>query len=801
VPLYLIPVRSLAACLPYAFALAAVNRGTLSAVQAVVRQKDDASASLGEVRSSLRMLAAFGLVRRTGEHWALTESGRLFADSLAGADQSEVALDALIEDGSPELRDSLVAALSLVGSNGFESFEDRLAQEAGWTSETAGWQGPRYFRLLSELSLLDEAGAVTDEAAEFTAMAKVLAAERTAQPADDDEIHLILKWSEKHGARTIEAHLDIVQAHGEVWWAIIGRQDRRKLGQRWRDLLERQLEAGTTTYAYIAGPTCWKTEIVDIADDQRSVDPELVGASGDAEYSLWVKLADFHPVERSWLTEHLDFAASAGAPVTEGALGNQTNPMIVRRAGDRRARTRRVWWVNQGQTFDAERELGILWAPKVARDGSVREFWRALEDAAIGDLVLHYVNGAVRAVSEVSDVAVDAPRPDGPDTRDGWLVHTNYRDLDAPVPLEHINVEARRAEEGPFARAGGVLQGYFFPLSDRFVNELALEHPELGLQPEGDTALLDYAAPSFAAIETELHSSGLRLDDRTLRRYHASLNTRGFVILAGISGGGKTWLAEAYARAIGAVSLVVPVAPNWTSNEDLIGFAPALGGEYRHTGFSKFLLSAAAEHADATAAQRDARPYHLILDEMNLARVEYYFAKFLSAMEQRSRDDTATIFLSEELSVPLTPNLKFVGTVNVDETTFSFADKVYDRAQLIEIEVSRELFADYLAEQEHGETLLAIWDAVRPVAPFAFRVAKDIDSYINEAQRLDATWEQALDDQLLQKVLPKLRGADPKLETALKALSEIASDRFPLTQRKVEAMLEDYEVHGLVSFF
>src|SRR5207248_274214 len=149
----------------------------------------------------------------------------------------------------------------------------------------------------------------------------------------------------------------------------------------------------------------------------------------------------------------------------------------------------------------------------------------------------------------------------------------------------------------------------------------------------------------------------------TFRRYHLSLNSRrGFVILAGVSGTGKTWLAEAYARAVGGRLLVVPVAPNWTTNEDLLGYRNPLDQQYYDTDFSQFLREAAAAYETRGPS---ARPYHLILDEMNLARVEYYFAKFLSAMEQRARSSEARIELAPDVTVALPPNLYVIGTVNV----------------------------------------------------------------------------------------------------------------------------------------
>lgn len=309
-----------------------------------------------------------------------------------------------------------------------------------------------------------------------------------------------------------------------------------------------------------------------------------------------------------------------------------------------------------------------------------------------------------------------------------------------------------------------------------------------------------YAPPPFPSIVAAIEKAGLRIDERTLRRYHLSLATRGFVVLAGGSGTGKTWLAQAYAAVVGAHCLVVAVAPNWTTNEDLLGYANPLTGAYHNTGFSRFLRAAAAEWGRAEAAGVRARPYHVVLDEMNLARVEYYFAQFLSAMELRARDGAAALELGGE-RVRLGPNLSVVGTVNVDETTHGFADKIYDRAQLVELHARRNDLQAHVAAAPYAEVILQVWDAVQQPGPFAFRVLDEVGAYVEGADGLGVPWEEALDEQLLQKVLPKLKGADPGVEVALDRLVILCAGRFPLTHERASEMLEGYRAHGFASYF
>lgn len=317
--------------------------------------------------------------------------------------------------------------------------------------------------------------------------------------------------------------------------------------------------------------------------------------------------------------------------------------------------------------------------------------------------------------------------------------------------------------------------------------------------PPADTE--EYEAPNFDVIRSRIAKHGMRLTVQTLRRYHLSLATRGFVILAGVSGTGKTWLAEAYAESVGARYLIVPIAPNWTTNEDLLGFFNPLTSEYHDTPVSRFIREAESSYLATIDSGQTPQPYHLILDEMNLARVEYYFAGFLSAMEVRARHGTATLNLGPHDTVTLPPNLFVAGTVNIDETTHGFADKVYDRAQLVELNLQREEIAAHLAGRGYQDALLTIWDAVSTVGPFAFRVLDDMAAYIDAAEAIGIPWEVALDEQIAQKVLPKLNGAKPGMETALEQIVVTASDRYPLTHDRARTMLEGFYLHGFVSYF
>jgi len=291
-----------------------------------------------------------------------------------------------------------------------------------------------------------------------------------------------------------------------------------------------------------------------------------------------------------------------------------------------------------------------------------------------------------------------------------------------------------------------------------------------------------------------------RISDDVIRRYHLATSTRGFVILCGPSGTGKTWLAQAYANTIGARQKLVAVDPSWSSNEDLLGYLSPLDGFYHHTPFSEFVADSAREWNSANGAGRIAREFHVILDEMNLARVEHYFSRFLSAMEVRTREGIARLDLAAGHTVELTPNLKFSGTVNIDETTHGFADKVYDRAQILELPLPRDMVAAHMQGYPWMDTILQVWDTLVEVAPFGFRVLDEINAYVIAAAEIGTDPAHAIDEQLVQKVLPRLRG-DADAGPAIDAFIALTDEVYPLANTKARAMRAELNAHGFVSYF
>ncbi|MYA64096.1 MAG: hypothetical protein F4139_11455 [Gemmatimonadetes bacterium] len=273
--------------------------------------------------------------------------------------------------------------------------------------------------------------------------------------------------------------------------------------------------------------------------------------------------------------------------------------------------------------------------------------------------------------------------------------------------------------------------------------------------------------------------------------------------------------------------VVIPVRPDWVDNRGLLGYLNPLTNEYSTTPFLNLLLRARAEEKRAEDAGENPHPFFVILDEMNLARVEHYFSDFLSALESGEDiplHENGAIESGEAESGPQVPrklkvpgNVLFTGTVNVDETTYMFSPKVLDRAFTIEFDQvdlegftrgeaseeasgldldgledsldllrsgssgrdwkpSREDWVKFSDDTEgHQEALLQLHGVLEGQhRHFGYRVANEIARFVNLAREQaadpDAGADAAFDLALLQKVLPKFHGTQQELESLLEQI-------------------------------
>lgn len=300
---------------------------------------------------------------------------------------------------------------------------------------------------------------------------------------------------------------------------------------------------------------------------------------------------------------------------------------------------------------------------------------------------------------------------------------------------------------------------------------------------------------------------------------HAALHSasgKRFVLLAGLSGTGKTSMAASYAQAYcEALGLSpsthyeqVAVLPDWTDPTGLLGFVNPLSEPpaFQETEALQLVLAASANPD---------KPYFLCLDEMNLARVEYYFAPFLSAME--GRNGLLAVHAGRDPVDGIPPrvawptNLFIFGTVNMDETTHPFSDKVLDRAFTFEFwdidlegwqRSARQRGASNEALQAVLPVLAAMCDALKPARRhFGYRTCDEVLGFVTGWKGADSA--VAIDAAILAKVLPKVRGDDGgALPTALVAARKVCSDyKLSRSGEKLRQMQDTLGRLGAVRFW
>jgi 5-methylcytosine-specific restriction enzyme B len=354
------------------------------------------------------------------------------------------------------------------------------------------------------------------------------------------------------------------------------------------------------------------------------------------------------------------------------------------------------------------------------------------------------------------------------------------------------------------------------PLNPEEVNKDLNEIIELYKQDIGKqstTLKTEQEEFNYRSFNESTDSANLLLDKDLVLRFISALLTKPFVILTGLSGSGKTKLAQAFSKWICESEdqiCLVPVGADWTNREPLLGFPSALEkGRYilPENGVLSLILEASKE-------MNKYKPYFLILDEMNLSHVERYFADFLSAMESGDQiplhSSISNSMNNGEIpaSICIPKNLFIIGTVNIDETTYMFSPKVLDRASVIEFRVSHEEMNKYLTTTGHmnlnsieglgssmassfleisqskdltitnkvlvSSSLLKFFSELKKVgAEFGYRSASEIMRFSSIIEFIDPTWETnaIIDASIMQKLLPKVHGSRRKLEPVLKTLA------------------------------
>lgn len=347
-------------------------------------------------------------------------------------------------------------------------------------------------------------------------------------------------------------------------------------------------------------------------------------------------------------------------------------------------------------------------------------------------------------------------------------------------------------------------------------------------------------------IENLCNEYGVRFPRRILDAYHTSLkiaNWSTITVLAGVSGTGKSELPRLYACFGGLNFINVPVQPNWDSQESMLGFFNSIDNKFDAQPMLRFLYQCSIDKEKNANGEMQEVDYPLnktmaitLLDEMNLAHVEHYFADFLDKLELR-RNSSEVPYIDVSLGagapsfkLPLSRNILYCGTMNQDETTKALSDKVLDRGIVIFFPRPRHLYNRDSAQQlsyflKNKETVpplsIDVWDSWREKKiPLQGKQREELEKYrkmleeinmcLSEAGRAigHRVWQSiahyvvnhprvrealheakdetltpklreamhtAVEDQIVQKVMPKLRGIDTSGNSMKKCLKPIGT--------------------------
>lgn len=312
----------------------------------------------------------------------------------------------------------------------------------------------------------------------------------------------------------------------------------------------------------------------------------------------------------------------------------------------------------------------------------------------------------------------------------------------------------------------------------------------------------DRALPRVAleTLEQFYKDRGLGYSPELIERFVRGLESKGFVILAGPPGAGKTQLARLFHESLKNVSarhLLVPVQPAWRTREDLFGYYNPINDTFVATPFTRFLFEAAHAADQAAAAKKPAPPYFVTLDEVNLARPEEFFAEILSRSQTEGDDREIEFFPPERQDeirkrtpiphlaarVRLPHNVFFVGTMNADGTGHALTARVLDRAAFIKVDVHLEAVLDAVgprhpaaATKEVLDTLTFLHETLRRTGRgFGARAVVDMLRYVESALTAKPGGAaDALDVAVLEQVLPGLQFSALE-EADLAAVSDLHS--------------------------
>lgn len=315
-------------------------------------------------------------------------------------------------------------------------------------------------------------------------------------------------------------------------------------------------------------------------------------------------------------------------------------------------------------------------------------------------------------------------------------------------------------------------------------------------------------------LQDYAEANGLHYAPEDLRRFHVSVLCEGLTILAGPSGVGKSSLARLYGKVLSGGAdeprdgtHVIHVGPSWLERSDILGYVNTVTGEFApsETGLFQRLVYA---HEDYSANDGDSALYPFCLDEMNLSQIEHYFNDFMQLLEKPVLERKLRCFSPDAVkldslflkyaTLPIAPTVRFIGTVNFDETTRRMSSRLLDRVNLIcladatsgtvggkggRLGLGRGVsYATFSSWVKTGNLSPAAEQCLADMAPVLRRLGTSVSPRVHAAMKryvataiplIDSSTAEkvAFDEQVAQRVLSKIRSLNGTQQ--LKALDEL----------------------------
>jgi MoxR-like ATPase len=385
-------------------------------------------------------------------------------------------------------------------------------------------------------------------------------------------------------------------------------------------------------------------------------------------------------------------------------------PLEFRRELQGMSSNRTTWWVNQGTTYAEARDAGHVWAPLLQKNGHAASHHSVLAEMQIGDSVIHYSNGAVRALGLVTSRAEVKPRPVRHPEKEwegeGRQVSVRYFEFSNPIPLSSI--KRIPAGEGPFNRNGSINQGYMYRLPEYwakdFYKQFADRWPVGNIWPNEVFEMTSPLGPL---------AKDLLLDVKFLEEIEELLEDKKQVIFYGPPGAGKTYVALKLAEALGGGAEevtsveVVQFHPSYAYEDFVEGFRPTEDGTFK---LRRGKLLSIADRA----IQNPDKKFFLIIDEINRGNVAKVFGEMYFLLEYRDRDIQLQ-YSDEPFRMP--ENLYFIGTMNSADRSIGLIDSALRR---------RFHFVSFYPTEDVMKNLLRDW--LEKNAPSVSWIATAVDN-------------------------------------------------------------------------